>query len=245
MTHRYMDFIPPHSPHSAKRPLSAPSSPAPRPATRTVAAHAQPVAKTTLRSAVKPAVKSTAKSAPKPTPKPTTEPTLKPVAQPVATTTKSPVEPTPETLTVTATETTFFSDHIAPAIEPEFGVIEDYRPTEPKPVEEIEITSLEVAESSSLKPSTSANASAAKAPASKTFVPPSASFINTEKIEKRPLSKNVYKKPLPEVEETPSGPITIITPPEKDAHINIIVAIILTIILGAAAGTIAFLLLPR
>ena len=45
--------------------------------------------------------------------------------------------------------------------------------------------------------------------------------------------------------EEPKGPVTIITKPEKDAHVSMVVAVILTIILGAAAGTVAFLLLPK
>ena len=66
---------------------------------------------------------------------------------------------------------------------------------------------------------------------------------------KRPLSKNVYKKTAPvakvAAKEEPKGPVTIITKPEKDAHVSVIVTIIITIILGAAAGTVAFLLLPK
>ncbi|MDO4507895.1 MAG: hypothetical protein Q4B65_00670 [Candidatus Saccharibacteria bacterium] len=71
-------------------------------------------------------------------------------------------------------------------------------------------------------------------------------FVNTDKIDKRPLSKNVYRKKIEElVPETPSGPVTIITKPEKDSKVGTVVAIILTIILGATAGTVAFLLLPK
>lgn len=75
-------------------------------------------------------------------------------------------------------------------------------------------------------------------------------FVYQQKIEKRPLSKvNVYgKKPMvarPMSKEEPKGPVTIISKPEKQSHVGIIVAIILTIILGAAAGTVAFLILPK
>lgn len=70
-------------------------------------------------------------------------------------------------------------------------------------------------------------------------------LINTDKIEKRPLSKNVYTKKPPVTKEKPSGPVKIITKPEKDSKIGLIIAIILTIILGTAAGTVAFLLLPK
>ncbi|MBR3157166.1 hypothetical protein IKF20_01905 [Candidatus Saccharibacteria bacterium] len=84
--------------------------------------------------------------------------------------------------------------------------------------------------------------------ASSAFKPPVTPFINSEKIVKRPLSKNVYqkqtvKKNIKTVE--PKGPVTIIAKPEKDAHVSIVVTIIITIILGAAAGTVAFLLLPK
>jgi hypothetical protein len=65
------------------------------------------------------------------------------------------------------------------------------------------------------------------------------------KIEKRPLSKNVYQKNITVPKEEPKGPVTIIAKPEKDAKVRLIVAVILTIILGAAAGTVAFLLLPK
>ena len=71
-------------------------------------------------------------------------------------------------------------------------------------------------------------------------------FINQDKVKKRPLSKNVYRKrPSVAKTEAKQGPVTIISKPEKDAKIGLIVTIILTIILGAAAGTIAFLLLPK
>lgn len=79
----------------------------------------------------------------------------------------------------------------------------------------------------------------------KTFKVPKSPFINQNKVEKRPLSKNVYQKKIVVPEEKPKGPVTIISKPEKDAHVSLIVAVILTIILGAAAGTVAFLLLPK
>ena len=71
-------------------------------------------------------------------------------------------------------------------------------------------------------------------------------FVNTEKVSKRPLSKNIYpKKAVVPKEEKPSAPVTIIDKPEKDSRVGLIVTIIITIILGAAAGTVAFLLLPK
>ena len=78
-----------------------------------------------------------------------------------------------------------------------------------------------------------------------------AKFINTNKIEKRPLSAvAARKKPVitpkaPELEKKPKAPEKIIAKPEKDSKAGLIIAIILTIILGAAAGTVAFLLLPK
>lgn len=75
---------------------------------------------------------------------------------------------------------------------------------------------------------------------------PKSPFVNTEKINKRPLSKNVYqKKPVVPAKEEPSAPVTIISKPEKDSRVGTVVAIIVTIVLGATAGTVAFLLLPK
>ena len=78
-----------------------------------------------------------------------------------------------------------------------------------------------------------------------TYKTPNSPFINQNKVTKRPLSKNVYQKKIVVPNEEPKGPVTIISKPEKDAHVSLIVTIILTIILGAAAGTVAFLLLPK
>lgn len=79
-----------------------------------------------------------------------------------------------------------------------------------------------------------------------TFVPPRSPFINQEKVVKRPLSvKNVYQKAVVPSKEPAKGPVTIISTPEKDSKLGLLVAIILTIILGAVAGTVAFLLLPK
>ncbi|MBR2543557.1 hypothetical protein IKF03_03100 [Candidatus Saccharibacteria bacterium] len=93
---------------------------------------------------------------------------------------------------------------------------------------------------------TTSTATKAKKPADKVFKMPKPNFINQDKVVKRPLSKNVYRKKVsvPPKEE-PKGPVTIITKPEKQAHVSLIITIILTIILGAAAGTVAFLLLPK
>ncbi|MBQ8985019.1 hypothetical protein IJ076_00445 [Candidatus Saccharibacteria bacterium] len=75
---------------------------------------------------------------------------------------------------------------------------------------------------------------------------PKARFINTDKIVKRPLSRSVApKKPVVVPEKEISDPARIIAKPEKDSKAGLIIAVILTIILGAAAGTVAFLLLPK
>lgn len=83
-----------------------------------------------------------------------------------------------------------------------------------------------------------------EAEVTETFKPPKTPFINQDKVVKRPLSKNVYQKKVATKEEV-KGPVTIITKPEKSTKVSLIVIIILTIILGAVAGTVAFLLLPK
>ena len=77
------------------------------------------------------------------------------------------------------------------------------------------------------------------APAPKT---PTPKFINTEKVAKRPLSDSVApKKPtILAPAEVASKPT-----PKKPKKIGTVLAIIITIVLGAAAGAIAFLLLPK
>lgn len=80
-----------------------------------------------------------------------------------------------------------------------------------------------------------------------TSMAPRAHFVNTEKVAKRPLSKNVYQKKIVVVpeEEKSKGPVKIIDKPKKDSKAGLVVTIIITIILGATAGTVAFLLLPK
>lgn len=86
---------------------------------------------------------------------------------------------------------------------------------------------------------------AKKKATSKTYKTPKSPFINQNKVMKRPLSGNVYRKEVVVPKEEAKGPITIIEKPEKERHIGVVITIILTIILGAAAGTVAFLLLPK
>ena len=74
---------------------------------------------------------------------------------------------------------------------------------------------------------------------------PKSPFINQAKVVKRPLSKNIYERTVKPIEEKSTGPVKIISQPEKDSKAGRVVAIILAIILGAVAGTVAFLLLPK
>ena len=114
-----------------------------------------------------------------------------------------------------------------------------------------EVSELEISEMFEMKRERAragvTNTSSAKRANVGAFEVPKARFVNTEKVTKRPLSKNVYPKKVvvPEVAEKPSKPVTIINKPEKDSKMGMVVAIIITIILGAAAGTVAFLLLPN
>lgn len=111
-----------------------------------------------------------------------------------------------------------------------------------KEVSELELTKM--FEARKVKPR--AGVTVAKK-ASTVFEIPKTRFVNTEKVAKRPLSKNVYPKKVVAINEAekPHKPVTIINKPEKDSKVGTVVAIIITIILGAAAGTVAFLLLPN
>ena len=151
--------------------------------------------------------------------------------------------------------------------KPKYGIVEDYKPkfvrTEvkkrPLSKQEIRDTLIDakqkkIVERPVEKVAKKAEALTEREPwASKAVVKkqsklikmPKVPFVNTDKIAKRPLSKNVYRKKIVAPKEEPSGPMTIIEKPEKDSKVGMVVAIILTIILGAAAGTVAFLLLPK
>lgn len=149
--------------------------------------------------------------------------------------------------------------------EPEFGVIEDFRPkfvkteVEKRPLSRGHFvgqkTELEKAKSKNVslksvadaKKPTKKTADAEKSTEKdkKTLKIPKSPFINQNKVTKRPLSKNVYEKKIEPTREKSTGPVTIIAKPEKEEKTGIVVTIILTIILGAVAGTIAFLLLPK
>ena len=150
--------------------------------------------------------------------------------------------------------------------EPNYGVIEDYQPkfvkteVEKRPLnrqktarEEVKeakakkiekmpvmkkVTKKEVPKEKVVEASVEENSETLK-------VPKKNPFVNTTKVTKRPLSKNVYQKKAVVAKEETSAPVTIINKPEKDSRAGLIVTIIITIILGAAAGTVAFLLLPK
>ena len=83
-------------------------------------------------------------------------------------------------------------------------------------------------------------------------------YLRTDKAEKRPLSSANTKKTVSmhdatlragleaKAEKKPQkSPERIISKPDRDSKAGMIIAVILTIILGAAAGTVAFLLLPK
>jgi len=77
---------------------------------------------------------------------------------------------------------------------------------------------------------------------------PTPQFINTEKIAKRPLSNSAPKKPAATAASkapASSKEAVIIDTPKKHSKIGLIIAIVLTIIFGAAVGALAFLVLPK
>lgn len=182
-------------------------------------------------SATSGAVKTTPKAA-KTTSKTATK---KPVAKAKITRKDAP-EVSIEDLFVERTQPAGVSKGLKTQKELNFGVIEDYHPdtvnkgVSKKAAPQKEALSREIA----------------KKPINKPYVRPATHFVNTEKIEKRPLSKSVAtKKPVVLPKKEISDPARIIAKPEKDSKAGLIIAVILTIILGAAAGTVAFLLLPK
>ena len=203
-----------------------------RPAVRTRSAarpEAQSVARPAVRNVARPAVRNDARPAVRNAARPVARNAARPTTEPearVATrgaergttrgmSRKAYVPPVTERPARARRATK--SEHV------DFGVIEDLEPAEDRVKTE-------------RKPLTN-----------KTMTIPRTPFINQNRVEKRPLSKNVYRQkpaPTPKKEEA-VGPVTIIAKPEKEKHVGLIITIILTIILGAAAGTVAFLLLPK
>lgn len=88
------------------------------------------------------------------------------------------------------------------------------------------------------------------------LLPMKAPFINTDKLEKRPLSalradksnkstakprKNVYASRLSEAPKEKDAPTLVTTSASKKSSFGLIIAIIITIVLGAIVGGIAYL----
>lgn len=145
-----------------------------------------------------------------------------------------------------------------PSVTPALGVVEDFgggnvvapkQPLSNGPVASASEAKAQKVKAERILRSTPKDKEASEKPAASktnsTYKAPNSPFINQSKVEKRPLSKNVYQKKIAVPKEEPKGPVTIISKPEKDSHVGIIVTIIMTIILGATAGTVAFLLLPK
>lgn len=233
MNRRYIDFVPPKT-DAGTRPVRAT---APRPAR----AAARPDRVTTARPVNATAVRTVSAAAPRRT---QTRPATHQGQNSLA-----------------ARRVTQIGLSSASSQKSQLGVIEDLTPkfintnTEKRPLNsgrtattsrttatprsagkaETKVANSKGARSASKK--TTASAGKAKTPKSP--------FINLDKIAKRPLSRNVREKKIESPKEVPKGPVTIIAKPEKESHVGLIITIILTIILGAAAGTIAFLLLPK
>ena len=273
MNNRYIDFVPAKSQKpAAKAPVLEPKKPlVSRTSSTTVFISrtvSKPIARPTMPAIpVKPAKSATPVDTVafiKPAAKPATpvKPVVKPVEKPVEKPAEKPAAaPAPKKAEIEdkleASAKTF-----APAREPAYGIIEDYSPAfippavEKRPLSTPRKPDATAAKAEKVRAPLFGHKKSAKEvikeskPAEKedefaTFKTPKTPFITTAKVEKRPLSKNVYQKPVATPEEQPSAPVTIIDKPEKDAHVGLIIAIVLTIILGAALGTAAFLLLPK
>lgn len=235
MNKRYMDFVPTQS--------ASKSATGARPARRVVAPQKSgSVGRPTMARRASTTVKSTSRAAARPAAKPVAKPAAKPVAKvafsgendvalgvienvgPKFVKTDVPKRPL-------STNSHFAKTGVAAA--------------KAKKITGARITPVR-ATNATAKKSRQAEAKSVNQKNVGTYVPPKTPFINQEKVQKRPLSKNVYKKKADvPVKEEKKGPVTIIAKPEKDSHAGLVVTIILTIILGAAAGTVAFLLLPK
>ena len=151
------------------------------------------------------------------------------------------------------------SDTFSIKKEPVYGVIEDFHPkfvnaeVEKRPLSRSHFTP-QVSELTELKSrkvgkgtrkATAATAASAVAADNQALHIPKSPFISKAKVSKRPLSKNVYAKPVQPTKEPAAGPVTIISDSKSESKGSMVIAIILTIILGAVAGTIAFLIMPK
>ena len=175
------------------------------------------------------------------------------------------IEEKPEIVEEVYVEESFSTDTSGFSIkqEPVFGVVEDFRPkfvkteVEKRPLHKSHFVanSGSLAEAKSIKVSDKKisgqkgkdnEEKTGKNPKDESEMKiPKTRFVNQVRVEKRPLSKNVYERKVEPTKETPTGPVTIISKPEKDNKAGLVITIILTIILGAAAGTVAFLILPK
>ena len=242
MNRRYMDFVP-------SKPMEKTASMGSERAvhkTRVVREtkvvyKSVPAKKTESVAKVRPAAKPIAKLAAKPVAKPAAMPVIKTSAKPGA-------------------------SGFSIKNEPKLGVIEDLQPkfikteVEKRPLSDGKVKKDVVKEAKAKKIGLRKKPKNAEKPEEKAvektggtetkeraqvFKTPRPPFINQDKVVKRPLSKNVYTKKIEEPKGEPEGTVTIIAKTKKDKHVSFVVAIIVTIILGAAAGTVAFLLLPK
>ena len=154
------------------------------------------------KGAVKgPGVRSVAKPEMKPVARAVARPVAKPGMKPV-------VKPVAKVSPVVKKEPTARKEPLMER-EPALGVIEDLGAVKSEEVKPVETK----------KPGTK--------PADKIFKMPKPKFINQDKIIKRPLSKNVYRKKVVAPKEEPKGPVTIITKPESQAHVSLIITVII------------------
>ena len=236
MNKRYIDFV-------QKRP-AADAAKASTPVLKPVEKPVQhfkpdfgPVKRTIKKPVAKPAAVPVRPLA-RPVEKPVEKPVQKPVEKP---TRKNPVNDSFKELTKPLTNSSIKTNEALFEDEDVFGIIEDYHPIHtPSQITKRPLSAAPAQPATPARPVSRPVPLGGKSP-----------FIRTTAtVEKRPLSNSVsQRKPAtpatPAVEEKPSAPVTIIEKPEKDAHIGIIVTVILTIVFGAAIGTVAFLLLPK
>lgn len=179
---------------------------------------------------------------------------------------------TPRTVVKTSTGVNFDTRHNTTRStrrepEMELGVIEDFAPkfikttTEKRPLNSGKTAPRRVANNVSQsakvqKASAKVSGGIAKtgsavrtrqvAKTNANYETPRTPFINMDKVVKRPLSKNVAQKNEKKIlKKDAKKPVVAAKKKEKDSKVGLIITIILTIILGAAAGTVAFLLLPK
>lgn len=242
MNRRYIDFVP-------SKPMEK----------KTSAGSERTVRETRVVRETKVIYKATPAKKAAPAAKPVAKPAVKPVARPV-------VKPAAKPVAKASVSAKAGASGFSIKNEPKLGVVEDLQPkfirteVEKRPLSDGKVRKdtlkeakakkiglrkrLKNTEKTEEKVAEKVENTEVKEKA-QTFKPPKTPFINQDKVVKRPLSKNVYTKKIEEPKGEPEGTVTIIAKPKKDKHVSFVVAIIVTIILGAAAGTIAFLLLPK